>query len=279
MSWSEATLGDFITTTKGYAFKSAWFQSAGVPVVKATNFTDNSICLAGVQRLSVDSAKEFQKYRLSINDVVIQTVGSWPSNPSSMVGKCIRVPKVADGALLNQNTVIIRPNDNLDQTYMYFALKRPDFAAYIATVARGAANQASITLEDIKSYRFPMYDLPTQKRIAGVLSAYDDLIENNRRRIALLEDTARLLYREWFVNFRFPNHEKTKFENGLPEGWKMEELGNHIELIKDSVQPKTLNQTKHILGQNIFHAGHLLFLIGKPLIASPVKNFDFRKTI
>jgi len=67
-------------------------------------------------------------------------------------------------------------------------------------------------------------DLPTQERIAGVLSAYDDLIENNRRRIALLEQAARLLYREWFVHFRFPGYETAKFINGLPEGWSIQEL-------------------------------------------------------
>lgn len=69
-------------------------------------------------------------------------------------------------------------------------------------------------------------DLPTQERIAGILSAYDDLIENNRRRIALLEKSARLLYREWFVHFRFPGHETTKFVDGLPEGWRLGQLSD-----------------------------------------------------
>ena len=59
-----------------------------------------------------------------------------------------------------------------------------------------------------------------KKRIADILSAYDDLIENNRRRIALLEEAARLLYREWFVHFRFPGHEHVKITDGLPEGWE-----------------------------------------------------------
>ena len=62
---------------------------------------------------------------------------------------------------------------------------------------------------------------PEQERIAGVLSAYDDLIENNRRRIALLEQSARLLYREWFVHLRFPGHEHVKVVDGLPEGWDL----------------------------------------------------------
>lgn len=67
-------------------------------------------------------------------------------------------------------------------------------------------------------------DLPTQERIADILSAYDDLIEANNRRIELLEQAAQELYKEWFIRFRFPGHEKAKFENGLPEGWSVQRL-------------------------------------------------------
>ncbi|OQB24128.1 MAG: EcoKI restriction-modification system protein HsdS [Firmicutes bacterium ADurb.Bin182] len=67
-------------------------------------------------------------------------------------------------------------------------------------------------------------DLPTQQRIADILSAYDDLIENNNKRIALLEKAAQELYKEWFVRFRFPGHETTRFVNGLPEGWTRKKI-------------------------------------------------------
>ena len=72
--------------------------------------------------------------------------------------------------------------------------------------------------------RFPRLDL--QKRIAEILGAYDDLIENNRRRLALLEEAARQLYREWFVRLRFPGHEHTRVSDGVPEGWETKTLGN-----------------------------------------------------
>ena len=71
----------------------------------------------------------------------------------------------------------------------------------------------------------------------GILSAYDDLIENNRRRIALLEEAARMLYREWFVHFRFPGHEHVKIIDGLPQGWERRTLGDAVEVVKDSVKP------------------------------------------
>ena len=70
-----------------------------------------------------------------------------------------------------------------------------------------------------------------QHRIADMLSAYDDLIENNRRRMALLEEAARQLYREWFVRLRFPGHEHTRITNGVPEGWERRRIGDVAECV------------------------------------------------
>jgi type I restriction enzyme S subunit len=92
-------------------------------------------------------------------------------------------------------------------------------------VSQGVA-QDNLSQEKLLSFRFPVPNLPTQQRIAGILSAYDDLIENNRRRIGLLEQAARLLYHEWFVHLRFPGHETAKIVDGLPEGWRVQTYGD-----------------------------------------------------
>jgi type I restriction enzyme S subunit len=84
---------------------------------------------------------------------------------------------------------------------------------------QGAA-QDNLSQEKLLSIEFPVPDVDGQKRIADILSAYDDLIENNRRRMALLEEAARQLYREWFVRLRFPGHEHTRITSGVPEGWE-----------------------------------------------------------
>jgi type I restriction enzyme S subunit len=88
-------------------------------------------------------------------------------------------------------------------------------------VSQGAT-QDNLSLEKLLKFKVPTPPLPTQKRIASILSAYDDSIENNLKRIKLLEETAQNIYKEWFVHFRFPNHEHTAFdaESGLPVGWK-----------------------------------------------------------
>lgn len=89
---------------------------------------------------------------------------------------------------------------------------------------QGAA-QDNLSQEKLLSIKFPVPELRIQQRIADILSTYDNLIENNRRRIALLEQAARMLYREWFVHFRFPGHEHVKIINGLPEGWRRAKIG------------------------------------------------------
>jgi type I restriction enzyme S subunit len=91
------------------------------------------------------------------------------------------------------------------------------------------------TVDRIPLERFPSFPaalprLPVQQRIANILSAYDDLIENNRRRMALLEEAVRQLYREWFVRLRFPGHEHTRIVNGVPEGWERVQLGELAEI-------------------------------------------------
>jgi len=85
-----------------------------------------------------------------------------------------------------------------------------------------------INLTVLRNFELPVPSIETQRRIADILSAYDDLIENNRRRIVLLEQAARQLYREWFVRFRFPGHEKTRIVDGLPEGWERVRLSDIV---------------------------------------------------
>ncbi len=114
----------------------------------------------------------------------------------------------------------IHRDSNMKFLYYYLQLlhlEKYNNDAAVPGLNRNLAEKLKITIPD----------LPTQTRIADILSAYDYLIENNNRRIALLEKTAQELYKEWFVRFRFPGHENTKFENGLPAGWKREKISEY----------------------------------------------------
>lgn len=131
--------------------------------------------------------------------------------PDSIIG-FVPNPKLADARFVK---------------YLFDATLKMQFRSF----TQGAA-QDNLSQSKLLSIKFPVPELVVQQRIADMVSAYDDLIENNRRRIALLEEAARLLYREWFVHFRFPGHEHANFIDGLPEGWQRRTLGDIADVRK-----------------------------------------------
>lgn len=199
--WETSRLGDYVTHQKGFAFKSADYRPSGHPIVRVSNFTDRSIDMAECSYLDHDAVQQYEAYKLRHRDAVIATVGSWPTNPTSVVAKAICVPEKAEAALLNQNAVLLRGKADLDQRFLFYLLKQPDFQTYIVGTAQGSASQASITLNDIFGFEFQRPPLPEQKAIAAVLGALDDKIELNRRMNATLEAMARALFQSWFVDF------------------------------------------------------------------------------
>jgi type I restriction enzyme S subunit len=194
-TWERNRLGNLVETQKGYAFKSGWYSDAGRPIVKVSDFTDDSVDFSRLVCIPEEIASDYLKYKLKTGDVLVQTVGSWPTSPASVVGKCVRIPTNAAGALLNQNAVKLSPAEDLDAQFLFYLLRCDDFKTYIIGTAQGAASQAAITLGAIRAYEFAVPPLPVQQRIAGILSAYDELIENSQRRIRLLEAMALALYR------------------------------------------------------------------------------------
>lgn len=106
---------------------------------------------------------------------------------------------------------------------------------------QGAA-QDNLSQAKLLSLKFPMPGITEQKQIADVISSYDDLIENNRRRIQLLEQAARLLYKEWFVHLRFPDHEHTQIIDGVPEGWEKKTAFEVMDVFSGGT-PKTTNSS------------------------------------
>lgn len=136
---------------------------------------------------------------------------------ASGAGKCSIVREVKEPTTFESHLIRVR----LDTTkavplFYYYYFKSP--LSPMKTIVTICA-QAGIRGSDLATLSVECPDLPTQRRIASILSAYDDLIENNRRQIKLLEEAAQRLYREWFVELRFPGHESVKVVDGVPEGW------------------------------------------------------------
>lgn len=185
---------------KGFAFKSSDYSKEGVYIVRVSDTTDHSVNISDCKRIPFNLAENHKDVELLHGDIVIMTVGSWPSNPKSVVGKVIKIPEVATGSLLNQNAVRLRATDKTTQDFLYYRLKSPDYSNYLISNAQGSANQASITLNDIYSFELKLPPLLEQKAIAEVLSSLDDKIDLLHRQNQTLESLAQTLFRHTFID-------------------------------------------------------------------------------
>lgn len=223
------TLDEKCLFINGGAWKQTEYADYGIPVVQVKDMQGGTVIWTNPKFLPESSYQKYSQHQLKTNDLVIATVGSHPDQPNSVVGRATIIPQYVEGALLNQNAVCIRPKDStLDKRYLGYIGQSPELQHFIAAMAKGAANQVRIAIGALKQFPINLPPLQVQQRIAEILSTYDRLIDNNNRRIALLEESIHLLYKDWFVRLRFPGHESVKLVDGIPEGWKfkkLEELG------------------------------------------------------
>lgn len=243
MIWEEIKLDKICNVINGGAWSQGEYVSSGVKVIKVSNLVNDGIDEASLSFLPFEALSTYEKNILKAYDLVVTTVGSHPQLKASAAGRGFIIPTNFEGALLNQNTVCIRTKDEniLHSRYLGYIGRSDDFRNYIQQTGRGAANQMRIPISNLKSFNIHLPPLETQKRIALILSNYDDLIENNNKRIKLLEETAQNIFKEWFVNFRFPNYENTEFdeESGVPVGWENCRLTNIFDIQGGTQPPKS----------------------------------------
>ncbi|WP_074112074.1 restriction endonuclease subunit S [Paenibacillus sp. P46E] len=173
--WNLEKLGNLINYKKGFAFQSNDYTISGVPIVRVSDFKDKTIDTRNCNYLDVDQAQEYSQYRLKTNDIIISTVGSWPNNPLSIVGKIVIVPELANNSLLNQNAVRLRATKTERQLFLYYRLIEKDFSDFILSGAQGSANQASVTLEHLFNFNVL---IPSSEIGAQLYSSFNMLNKN-----------------------------------------------------------------------------------------------------
>jgi len=220
----------------------------------------------GLAFISAVQAEGLRNVELQRGDLLLNITGDGVTFARS----CI-VPDSILPACVNQHVAIVRVNPNeCVPGYLLAFLTHPLVKRYMESFNTGGSRRA-LTKAHIESFEVPLPPLPVQRRIAGILSAYDELIENSQRRIRLLEDMARALYREWFVHFRFPGHDgsspsgRGKGEGAkpvprlpsalgdIPQGWEVKKLGDACHLtMGQSPKSEFYNET----GEGLpFHQG------------------------
>lgn len=123
----------------------------------------------------------------------------------------------------SNDVLVVKAGKSVDSKFLYYVLSDNNFFNYSTVTSKGTKMPRG-SKNAIMKYWVPDLDLPTQKKIADILSSYDELIKANNERIELLEQAAQEVYKEWFVRFRFPGYENAKFEDGIPEGWDIKRI-------------------------------------------------------
>jgi len=201
---------------------SADYVDEGIPFVMANDINADFLDLDNCHFISEDTAIRLRIGFSVTGDVLLTHKGT--------LGSVAIVKEVEPFIMLTPQVTYYRTDNTLLlNKYLCYAFRDPAFQARM----RSGADQGTRPYIGIRAQRrlrivYPAP--PIQRSIADILSAYDDLIENNRRRMALLEESARLLYREWFVRLRFPGYEHTRIIDGVPDGWELKTLGECVTL-------------------------------------------------
>lgn len=243
--WREVRLSSLADIYSGFAFSSKDMQSEGIPIIKIGNIKNKVVLSQCDVYFPKDKVLERHKrYFLDKNDILIAMTGA------GSVGKFGKMFKKDKEYLVNQRVGIIRANENVNAIFLYYILTIPNYESYLYNIGIGAG-QPNISAKDIGSVYISTPDLATQEKIADLLSTYDELIENNNRRIEILEKTAEEIYKEWFVRMRFPGYENTKFIKGIPEGWEVKRVGDLGEVITGKT-PSTKKEE--------YYGGNIMFV-------------------
>lgn len=228
MTWETKKLHEVANVFSGYAFKSSDMdKQEGIPLIKIKNIHDKKVdknCETYLNQLAFK--KNYQRFFLQKDDFLVAMTGQ------GSVGRIGKMRSYVEGFLVNQRVGIVRVNKDIaDPEFVYQSLATDDTEGMYFNLAMGAG-QPNLSPKDIGSANVPFPPLPIQKKIGSLLAAYDDLIENNLKRIKLLEEMAQITYEEWFVRLRFPGHESTPInpETGMPEGWERTRLQDLLVL-------------------------------------------------
>lgn len=222
-------LGDVSEVFSGFAFKSADLTEGDIPVIKIGNIQGGTIFPECSGYFSSEKmTPRLERFKLQPIDTLVAMTGA------GSVGRLGRMRNQCQAFLVNQRVGIIRPDaSKVDPEYLGYWLLQPEIEHSLYILGVGAG-QPNISPSQIGAMKITLPPMDTQRQVASILSAYDDLIENNTRRIEILKEMARRLYEEWFVHFRYPGHEEVSFKESelgrIPEGWEVGALQDVIVL-------------------------------------------------
>ena len=266
-TWNKTCLAEVADLCLGKMLDQNKNRGEYLPYLANVNVRWGTFDLSGLREMRFES-HETSRYGLKYGDIVMCEGGE--------PGRCAIWKDEQPGMMIQKALHRIRARDGVDNRFLYYSFLNKGRTGGFAPLFTGSTIK-HLPGQNLAKIEVDLPSLPTQQRIAALLSAYDDLIENNRRRIRLLEQFARLLYKEWFVRFCFPGHESATAINGVPERWEKRRLEELADVTMGQSPPSS--QYNEVGAGLPFHQGvgdfgdqfvtHRVFTTAKNRVSEP----------
>ena len=243
------------------------YKAEGIPLIRSLNVYDFSFTEEDLAYIDDEQAADLDNVIVQEDDILLNITGA-------SVARCCIASRRFLPARVNQHVAIVRVRpETTDARFVLYCINSPHLKKHLRALAQGGATREALTKTTIEDFEVPQPPLAVQRRIAEILSAYDELIENNQRRIKVLEEMARSLYREWFVYFRFPGHNKVKMAPSplgpIPPGWEVKKLGEIADVNRAQINPRTAPDEVYYIDISSVSPGQIDAIITFPFAEAP----------
>lgn len=228
MSWEQKVLGDISTSIQTGPFGSQLHQSdysdEGVPVVMPKDLIQGVVSEESIARVSKEHVERLSKHKIRDGDILYSRRGD--------VGKCAFTSEREIGWICGTGCLKVSVDkDKADPQFIFYQLQKAETIGWVINHAVGST-MLNLNTSILSVVPVDVPEIEIQRKIVKILSSYDELIANNQKQIKLLEEAAQRLYKEWFVDLRFPGYENVKIVDGVPEGWELKPLSDIFKYVR-----------------------------------------------
>ena len=235
MKWETVKLGDIATCIQpgpfGSQLHNSDYSETGTPLIMPKDMINGHISHTNLIYVGDEHVSRLSRHRIHNGNIMVARKGD--------VRKCVFITEKEDGWMTGSDCLKVALNEEACfPKFIYYQFRSPFIGKWLETISIGATMPSLNTglLSGIELFLPP---IKVQKTISDILSAYDDLIENNQKQIKLLEEAAQRLYKEWFIDLRFPGYEAAPVHDGVPEGWERKAVGELIGKVHRTTQIMT----------------------------------------
>ena len=234
MKWEKVKLGDIATCIQpgpfGSQLHNSDYSKEGTPIIMPKDIVGGAIVHSGLLKVSEEHVKRLSRHQVYEGNLMVARKGD--------VRKCAYITANENGWMTGSDCLkVVLDESKCYPKFIYYQLRSEHIGRWLEKVSIGAT-MPSLNTGLLSGIEMVLPPIEIQKQIAGILSVCDDLIENNQKQIKLLEEAAQRLYKEWFVDLRFPGHENTKIVDGVPEGWNICPFSSKVDIMSGGT-PKT----------------------------------------